>query len=418
MSDGPIYAVLFVVATIGVALVFCLRFRTILNPPTIHALAFLGQLAIYAFMQAYALGEGLHFDVVTSTSNIMGAYVLACVSFALPWLTVRKVDGFLQISSLIPSVIDLRYFKLVLFWEIIALGLVLFLAISWIGFPLGAMLSGTLDVHQMQESLKLLPTGLLAMNLWLGILLSLQLASAITFRGHYRLSGWQLAVVVLMVILSAIWQAKRQVLLIMLVFVTLFLVADRARRDKLWRVMLALCAVFLAFLVVYMAVQFVRVGDASETIFYFELVLSAMWPLINLDGVIASTEGVGRLYSLVSDLIPHRLFGHGYEGFVDVLFEPTSSVSYVLYAYYDFGYLGIAGAAFLFGVVTVWVSYLYRSSITGLQIRVLVLWVCISSPVYPHAFSLNFFLLPVLLLFLLRASLGSKRYMKSAILSS
>lgn len=409
---------LFAIAIGGVALIFRMRFRTIINPPTLHALAFLSQFIMYVFMQAYAAGEGLHFDVVASTTNITGAYLLASVSFALPWLALRKVDGYLQIDSLTPSVRDLRSFKFVVFCEIMVLMVVLVLAIGWIGFPLGAMLAGNLDVQQMQENARALPAGLLAMNLWIGILLSLQLAAAITFRAHYKLSGRQLAVVVLMIIFSAIWQAKRQVLLIMLVFIVFFLVADRARRDKLWRTTLALCGAFIVFLVIYMAVQFVRVGDIGEGVAYAELALSAIWPLLNLDRIMAFTEGIGQLYGLVSQLIPNRLSDYVTDGFVDVLFEPTSSASYVLFAYYDFGYIGIAGAAFLFGVITRWFSYLFRSSVTGVQIKVLVLWVCISSPVYSHAFSLNFFLFPVLLLYLLRTFIGSKMYVKSAIHST
>ncbi len=418
MSAQDLLPLLFAIAMGGVALIFRLRFGSILNPPTVHALAFLGQLVMYAFMQTYAGTEEFHFDVLTSTTNITGAYLLASVCFALPWLTVRKVDGFLKIDSLNPSVRDLRSIRLVLLLEILALGMVLLLCFGLMGLPLAAMLAGNLDVQQMQENAESLPAGLLAINLWLGILLSLQLSSAITFRDHYRLNGWQLSIITATIIFSAIWQAKRQVLLILLVFMSLFLMADRGRRNRMLRVAIGICVAFLAFLIIYMSVQYVRIGDRGQDIYYLELVLSGMWPLINLDRVMASTESVGQLYSLVSQLIPHRLFGHGYEGFVDVLFEPTSSVSYVLYAYYDFGYLGIAGAALFLGTLTLWVSYLFGVSVTGLQIRALVLWVCVSSPFYSHGFSLNYFLVPVLLLFFLRASLGGRRYVRSAIQAS
>jgi len=400
-------------AICGVGVFFYLRFRTMLNPPSIHALAFAAQLAIYAVMQRYAAGQGLNFGVMADVTNVIRGYLIASVSFGLPWLLLGKRDGYLKIDSITPSVRDIRSFKVVLACEIILLFLAASVAIGLVGFPLGSMLAGRFDVNRMNEALRSLPPGLLALMLWIAILLSLQLATAITFRRHYRLSRPQLAGVGVAILLSSIWEAKRQVLLIMLLLTALFMVADRARRTQLWRVLFGLAVAFAAFWVVYVAVQFVRVGNVDSGPFYLELILSSMWPLLNLDRVMAFTQGTGQLYSLVAGLIPNRFFGHGYEGFQSVLFEPTSSVSYVLYAYFDFGYFGIAGAAFVFGLVALWFSSLFKQSITGVQVRALVLWTCLSSPIYAHAFSINYFLIPVSLLFLIRGFSGGRMYVRS-----
>lgn len=398
-----------------VALGFFRRFRTIFNPPTLHAFGFAAQLFLYAMMSMFIAGQGLHFELTNDIGRVATAYLVASVSFAVPWLAMPASDGFLRIDSSAPAVRDLRSLQLFLLCEAFALAAVVAVAISLMGFPLGQMLSGRLDVQQMQENAKTLPAGLLAMNLWLGILLSLHLAASIVYRRHYQLNTKRIVGIASVIVFSSVWQAKRQVLLIMLLFVALFLVADRARHRSRGRIILGLIIAFGIFAAAYVGVQLVRVGDTgSGGVFYSEGILSAIWPLLNLDGVMASTHGIGQLHSLLSQLIPNRWYGHGYEGFLSVLFEPTASISYVLYAYYDFGLPGIAGAAFVFGVVTVAASSMFTASVTGVQIRALILWICLSSPVYPHAFSLNFFLMPVALLFFIRASFGSRLYRKSA----
>ncbi|MCW5649311.1 MAG: oligosaccharide repeat unit polymerase [Ramlibacter sp.] len=379
----------------------------LLNPVSLHTLAFAMQLLLYLGLATAAEGAELNFSLLEEPLNVVFNYLICTVFFSLAWMGWHERHPYLAVDSRASQLIDVRNVQLVVSIEMAMIGCVILLVIAIIGFPLLEMVRGNLDIQQMNAMVADLPFGLLGVNVWLGILLSLNLATMLVYRAQYRRRPRELAFLLAVIVFSSVFYAKRQVLVMLLFFLFVLAASNRSRRAFNWRQVLGGFAALLTFIAIYLAVQFVRIGTTGD-FQVLELPLSALWPLINFDRLATSTHELGHLSGLVSQIIPNRLFGHAIEDIKDVLFEPSASVGYVQYAFHDFGTTGVAGAAFVLGVLTRLASFAYRGSVTGLQIRVLALWVCATAPFYSHGFSNNYFLVPVALLLALRFLLGSR----------
>ncbi|MGE0496646.1 MAG: O-antigen polymerase [Ramlibacter sp.] len=381
---------------------------TVWNPVALHTCSFAGQLLLYLAV-AYGATEGeLHFALLAEPRNVLVNYLICSLAFMAAWIGWREKTPYLNLNSRGSGPAEMRSANLVVQVEMLLTGLVVLAVIAVIGFPLLDMIRGRLNIQQMNAMLVELPFGLLGVNLWLGILLALNLAVMWFFRRQHRHSPRRLLVLLAVIVFSSIFYAKRQLLVMALFFVLMLIWSDKGRPALGWRQVALGSMAFLAFLSVYLLVQFVRIGNTGE-FEPFELLGSALWPLINFDRMADATESLGHLNGLLSQIIPNRWFGHAVEDIKDVLFEPTASVSYVQYAYHDLGSAGVAGAAFVLGLLTRLASGIYRGSVTGLQIRLLVLWVCATAPFYSHGFSNNYFLVPVIMLMGLQLTLGRVR---------
>jgi oligosaccharide repeat unit polymerase len=398
-----------------VAWVAARKFHSIINPPGLHALSYLMALAFYGGFQMLVNYSELHFIQLEDPTRVATAYALSALSFAVAWIGFRERVRYLSTDSSVPRILDLQNLRSWMLAESAVLSLVLIVLFLYLGAPLADMIRGSLDILELNARLAELPLGLLAIKLVVALVLALQFAVVAVYRHHYPALRRWLIPLFLLIVLVNVWQAKRQLFLITVVFLLLMFVSDSKDTKKL-RTMFGLAVLAALAWMLFVAVQYVRVSASSrEELFLSEMFVAVVWPLINLDYVIAAIPPAYDLQALLSNIVPHRYLGHSVEGIRDFLFEPTASISYVQYAYMDFGYWGIAGVSLLFGLLTRALSSMSSyNAVVRLQIRLLVLWVCVSSAMYSHPISLNFFLLPAALLWIISRTAGLRIYVRGA----
>jgi hypothetical protein len=384
----------FVAAVAFSLMVSAWSYRTLFTPIGLHTASFV--LALLTLAGLKMAGGEWQVEAARDLPRLLTMCALAITGFTLPWIRTRRAQFFVEVDSRVAFVLDVRNIRMLLLAEALALLLVVLVGNVLLGFPLISMLRGSMDIDAMHAAVTQLPLGLLGLNLWLEILLICHLASFIAYPKAYGLGAARLTLLVGAVVLGAIWQAKRQVLLVLLLLISFVLWADKGKRKHRVRVVLSIASGAATFWFIYLAVQYFRVG--SGRLFYAELPLSVVWPVLNFDRAMAAVQPSGQFGFLLSELVPNRFLGHGTGQLWGVLFEPTASRTYLQAAYLDFGWIGVAAVPFLVALILRWLSAAYADRVTGLHLRLVVLWLSASGAFYSHLISLNYFLVPSFLL--------------------
>jgi len=395
-----------IVVTVGlflISLFFKRRYLTVFNPPTLYSFSFfLSALAVIVSTKIAEIAENEHLANFLDPQDLAYIYAAGVGCFILPWL---RRNPFLKNSIFAEreDVKDQR--QLITITKVVGVFLLISLIVAMLmlgRIPFLEMVLNQINIDDHLTSLNSLPLGLMAIIAWTHILLTLYLSSLIRFKSVYSVTRVQIISLILILVLSGLWQGNRQFLLF-----TIYILIARWYQESTSslsvRDFIRLFLVAAIFITVFFYIGSIRLlGQGASP---YDLFGYLTWPAFNLLAIISNSPNVNTDHLpnyLLREIVPHRLLDFDSLNLMKSnLFEPTSSSGYLSYWYLDYGYLGVCLGSFALG----WYSYKVfknRNENEGsMRLNMLVSWVCITSAVYGHFLSLNFFLMPVFLLYLI-----------------
>lgn len=402
----------FIFFLVSISAIFLGRrtFSSFVNPISFFSLSFLIQFVAYYLFTLLTFDQ-LHFSTLLDGTQVHWLYSLSIIGFTLP-LALSQRHTYIHRSELLFFRSTERNVALTIQFEIFFILIIIAVIIATFGFPIFQMLSGQVNIAQLNSNLIDLPFGILGFLMWLSFVTAVKFAiiSNIKTFGAKTLRLSRIAVG--LIIFASILYGKRQIILAVLVFYSLMLIICTPLNRKMITRIIWLTVIFVLFLAVYISVQFIRTngsGDGSGRIFLMELPLSLVWPLINFDRLILFHSPNYKMVGLISQIIPNRLLGHNVEDVRDILFEPTASSGVLFYAYQDFGAIGVFTASFCIGGLVRFISMPWKGLIANLGTKLLCLWACLTVAFYSHIISNNYFIIPVLIFLMTNVISGTRR---------
>jgi oligosaccharide repeat unit polymerase len=315
----------------------------------------------------------------------------------LPWLTLlfKKPDiiyEFTDKSKYVKVVKGLSFILLILlFLGFILLG----------GTPIFNMILGKLNVDEYNASLINLPFGFLTLILSTSILLNLYLSSFIANRSYYNITYLFIASILLLCLFGALWQGKRQGLLMLIFMIAARLAQRKSNKSVVKKITTAFITFIVAVTFFFIFTQVSKVRTNSSETDSYELISYAMYPAMNMVTIIDHFPTYGSAVvpkHIVSEIIPWRFASGGDEADGSFLFEPTSPSGYFSNWYMDYGYLGVILGALFMSFISKYFFFRRNRSEHHMRIYIFVLWCCATAGVYSHLINLNFFIFPFLIL--------------------
>lgn len=394
------------------------RFRGIINPLSAHTISFALQIAIYFLVSMLADALGLHLVALFDEERILSYYMVAVLGFALGWVGKPSRQPFIRTPASFDRIEIQRNLAFLMQMEIAGIAVIAMVMFAIVGFPLMSMIHGTYDIQALNDAVEALPFGILGVLVWLTLVLSLHWVTGrwLNIDRAWPIKPALMWFALLAVVFASVFYGKRQSLLMLLFFYATLYAASLNNMFKVIRGVVFIGGLFAAFFLLYIGIQFVRTqgaGDGDGNVFFMELFLSAIWPILNFSAVVDAGLISHRFHGLVSQIVPNRLLGHGTEDIKDLLFEPTASTSYVQYAFMDFGVIGIFFAALFFALLSRLFCSVKTNWVSETGVKLMVLWCCMTSSVYSHGFSNNYFLFPIVLLIFAGVGFGRIALMKT-----
>ncbi len=349
-------------------------------------------------------------DTILSTAF---AYILALFAFALPFaLGSRQVAHLRSVPPHAMEVSEAPYLKRCLLWAgVVVVGLIGFVSYYLgAGIPIVSMVSGVLDVRDFDQALYDLPFGMMAAINTLLILLLLWVV-CLFFDPQSGLRDWRRYAFIMVLFLPVlVWNGKRQLILFFLVvfFMNYWSVWSTPQSRRVLNVSPSKLAALalMVLLAIFVAVDAVRYqdglnGGSNALIFLGYLT----WPARNMMSIYENLgfQAADAMqvdgYYVLAELMPARWGGKQLA--IDsgrFVYEPTSPSGYLAYWWFDGGLMFALFGVFLFGSIALIFYFKKHLSQSMNRIYLLVLWCCLTSGVYSHFISLNYFVFPMLLL--------------------
>jgi hypothetical protein len=343
-------------------------------------------------------------------------YGLGLAVFLIPWIPYRK--QLLLFERSCSSVTDISNFKAwTFFWASITLLTVVWIVSVLGGIPIVRMIFDGHTIVNHIEGLPNLPLGLMTAYLAPATILCLHLASISVFRRQYKLHFNETALLVLLVVFAATFQGNRQLILIALFFVVarvqLSKVGFSGRALRIYiRDAIKYTTITALFIASFIVISVVR-HPGSPDIQWFEMLGYFSWPVFNVAAILES--GYFNIsdtpHFVLSEIIPQRLLDSDHKlELKSVLFEPTSPSGYFAYWFIDFGYLGISIGVFLLSGICRLAHQWRNRCEFNMRVYILCLWCCATAGIYSHFITINYFWIPLLLLYFEKCFSRRQRY--------
>ena len=412
--------ILFVLGAGAVGAFYMWRLGTVFNPPSLFAFGLAASSAIAIMMDFLAQGNELHAGFVGDPTSVAVVYGVGVMTFTIPWLlppswrrtNLRAVAADRGVRVILPLLICAIWGFLLPTFGLLG------------GVPLFRMLMSDYSIVDHINSLQDLWPGIMLINLSLGTLLALYLASISTTRREYRIGICLMATALITMLFASSWQGNRQLILIFFFvvcarrFIKLALGAKsfeaQRERQRLQRFFFVGGVLFLSF---FMAMNYIRLASLGVSSGPTELLLYFSWPVYNVVSIDShlGMDGIGSLKYVLTELLPARWGGKDQvKELAVMLFEPTSPSGYLAYWFVDFGIPGVAVGAGLLGLVSRFSFAGMCNSEHAMRKHILVLWCCATAAVYSHFISLAFFWAPLILLEIVERMLQTIRRLKTA----
>lgn len=398
------------VAGVLIAFLAKTRFNNMANPVSFFSLGISVPLLIAYGVEVYiddAIVLNMPVFAVKKTQmfNLSFAYLSAMLIFLIPWLFPTKrlpKNGFRSG--------DFESYRGSMFLVLILLVLSILIAILLLRtVPVISMISGGLDIRDYNEIIKGLPFGLVSIINTLSMLFIILSSSILLPVKKYMKKGrlFQL-ILFLFILFLCLWQGKRQLLM----FFTFVMIcryyihwgwaADfrLGRRSPISITTVMISLVALLFIIG----DFVRYQEEGANVFSFVGYL--VWPVHNMLYILDARESGFSIqnWAVLTELLPARYGGKSLLADFSFMQQiPSSPSGYLAYWWVDGGYLFSMVGVLLMSMLSL-ISYNYYvkyGSERSYGVYLMVLWVCITSGIYTHFISLNFFWLPVICIILL-----------------
>lgn len=342
----------------------------------------------------------------TSYAIVMAATLTGLAAFCLPWLLWREKTA---VGGGWPPKDEKRNWGWIAspaFSGMVAVLLVMCASYTLGQLPILAMFEGALDVQQLDSTLNRLPPGLLA---GISLFTTIFILDFVFEKFNGAISRKNTIYFLMLCIILALWNAKRQQLLFLLViFCATYLYRwDTDQRYRFGRYHFSPYALalllFILLVGIFVLVDQIRYSEGSSRA--FSILAYLTWPTLNLLSL-ADNLGFGGLGLrdeaapfVFTELLPSRFGGKdNVTEMGDMLFEPTSPSGFIGYWWLDGGVIFIFLGAFLFGCFSRWAYQMRLRSRAQWQLFTLMLWVCLSSGIYSHFIAMVYFWLPMLYL--------------------
>lgn len=264
--------------------------------------------------------------------------------------------------------------------------------------PIFEMIKGNLSIQDHHIMLENLPIGLMAFQT--GISMALCIIFNINIIYSDRFIHKNSILPLFAIFASATWQGSRQLAL----FFVFTLIVISSFRYNIFTIKRLIAVLFLLIIFInfFILVQDTRLHGQNSS--PYEFIAYLTMPDINFHSILNlfnTNLDLDSLY-IFRELIPHRFVGANYENYVmPILFEPTSPSGYLAYWFLDFQEFGIIFGSLMIGFASK-IFYNRRNlSCKDFSCYILMLWVTFTSDIYSHFISLNNFIFPLILLFIL-----------------
>ena len=376
------------------------KLKTYINPISLFTSSLLLSVAAVYCGNIFGLLRGV---ATQTTYKSQGLILLSVLTFLIPWLI-----NFPKVQSGITKKYELRFNQRLL--NIILLNLfVMLIGIYFFkGIPLIRMASGQINIIAFNESLKTLPLGLMSIILISSITLSLYLP--FIYSNSKLLSKYLNYFLIFFGIVLTLWQGKRQGFL-MLIFI--FFAYNSLRKKTIRSKTFALIKIILSIIIfsgLFSLISRLRYGSNQTN--YLELLQYAIYPVMNFTSVVNQFETfhVNSIIpiNVLSGLIPRRILDQGTANINIISYEPSSPSGYLSPWFIDYGLIGVIIGSLLISIVAKLAHKRQYNSENKFRYYLLVLWCCATVGIYDHLLTLNYFLLPTLMLSFFRFRLNRK----------
>jgi oligosaccharide repeat unit polymerase len=379
-----------------------MKLGKILNPVNVFCFSYLIADISVLLCENLDLLRGL---LVIDSKNSIEIYNYAIIIFIIPWL-IFSTKGIKRKNfhfSTKRDIVITKYASYILLCSILIT--VFYLG----GLPIFKMILGETNVSDHNKLIESLPFGLLSIVLNVSIIFSLYLASILFNRKKNNTSFVSLSLWIIICLLASIWQGKRQGLLIFLFFiiarfsqsVDVKYIINIINIKFLKRAIVYIILV-VAFANIFFSVNAIR--NNREEIVDNELFQYAMYPPMNLSKIIANNDYSGSTFYpnfILTEILPQRFREDNSLELKKYLFEPTSPSGYLSFWYLDYGIYGVIIGTYLLSISSL--HFYKRRNISEKNMRyyIFILWCCVTVSTYSHFISLNFFILPFIIMKLL-----------------
>ncbi len=379
--------------------IFYKKLGTFFNPVSLFTFSlFISVLSVY-----FADNSGLLRALKLSDSfNVLILYNLAAALFVLPWFLINKHD--VKINNSISKERNMNLLSIFLCLAFVILSLIAYLLLG--GIPVLKMISGELNVLDYNDLIKRLPIGMLSLFLIISTISSLLFASFVSNKQNNGYSSWFLFFVFILSLFSTIWQGKRQGILMLVFFVIARYYQNTPnyfKKKKSIRKKIYVLAFIGFFVISFMQIGKIRLNNSEVD--DMEILSYTMYPILNFSSTVSAIPNHGSTLFpgiILADILPSRISETMKVKVIEYeIFEPTSPSGYLDPWYRNYGIYGIL-------IGTLFLSYVslnqYRKrniSENYMRKNILLLWCCVTVGIYSHFITLNFYILPMLFLYLI-----------------
>jgi oligosaccharide repeat unit polymerase len=390
---------LYISITLGlVASIYFVRLGGIFNPVTGFFLAHAVPIFAFILISNTDLKDTFQNYESLSISDVSKHYFLSCTFFLLPWLILDKKNLFRPIYKLeIKYNLNSKNINRVSFILLVNL-LISFYLLD--GIPILQMLSGTLNIEEHLNNLKLMPFGLMAIQTSLSMLLVLLLVMIEVANTFGFIKKYWLPIMAL--IISCVWQSNRQLILFLVFsYFSSNMIADKSRRLIRPKKIFYMLLLSLIFITAFVTFQYIRLNGNGASPYEFLAYLTM--PELNYQSIIDERFSPSYEYPnyLLTELIPNRFRPEdNYVYIKPFLYEPTSPGGYLFYWYLDYGLIGVAIGSLCAGFISKYFFVRRFKSKKNLTLNTLSLYACFTSGIYSHYISLNNFIIPITFIYI------------------
>lgn len=375
-----------------------INFKSVVNPLSLFCGGYIISVLAVFFSDSLGLLRLMAIEDIQPFCSLIN---IAVLSFSIPWMLVKTNKiSFLPSTQIIEY---LRFENIIFFLAVFSSLLLFFISILIGGLPMILMWQGKMDVNTYNDLLDSMPFGILALILNFGIIYLLFVTSFLINRNYYNFNTKLIVFYIVIIILVCFWQSKRQLLLLFIFIYAArsYLNSNNLIKNKYINFnFLYLFGLLYLFYLSFNIVSSLR--QNTDTVNKNELLEYAMYPAMNMVKIVDTfpfySKGLTFPNYILTEILPRRLIGEDIIDFRTILFEPTSPSGYLAYWYMDYGCYGVIMGCIILSLFSI---YIYKNSMKSeinLRIYLLILWCCATSSIYSHFISLNFFIIPYILL--------------------
>lgn len=335
------------------------------------------------------------------------AYVLAILTFLLPWMLLSKKIRLAQIKTKVFQPISERNYLRFGIFILTAFVLVTIIIVGFNigGIPLLGMIAGTVDIRDSDKIATGLPIGMLSI-INASIMITMLWFVSYLFDSKSNWRDWKKYVFFILLYLPIMfWSGKRQSLLFFLVIFILKYILEwdgnATFRKKVVSPMLIMISSLILLLTTFIIVDAIRYQETGANSIVFIGYLT--WPARNIMSIYehlnfgSASDLFGHVNIVLTELLPARLGGMDQLDITrELLYEPTSPSGFLAYWWIDGGLLYSIFGTLVFSCLSI---YIYTRRLTNPswgRIYWLTLWCCVTSGIYNHFIALNFYWLPLI----------------------